>query len=213
MRDAIDMPFRKFIRHSTLRLQLNRGTIINYCSNSSKISNKNNNDFRAYVDIPLPPTWIWDILDEYVYQFYLCSRWRKSLKQEELIQIKGVTSFWNLQEVVETLEHFYSQRKANPSTMVDILAHYSYLAMIKIHVMGAHYQDALKMIDQITYDDLMVFSKAGGAYQSLFSFAGFSYLMTRQYRKAHLTLSLIVNYFHKHKQLYTKSFQYEGLIK
>ena len=55
------------------------------------------------------------------------------------------------------------------------------------------------MVSTISHADLIIYSKSGGAYQSLFSCIGFCYLMNKDYKKANVTLTLIVNYFNKYK--------------
>lgn len=38
---------------------------------------------HAQVEFPLPVPWIWDIVDEYIYQFYFACRWRRTVKQDD----------------------------------------------------------------------------------------------------------------------------------
>ncbi|CAD8197972.1 unnamed protein product [Paramecium octaurelia] len=168
---------------------------------------------KQNIDLPLPPSWIWDILDEYVYQFYVSSRWRKLLKNDEITQLKNIQDYWNLEEILKTLEAFSSQRNSAVQNTFQYLAYYSYLATAKLHVMSGNFNAAYTMLSQIQHSELIIYSKSGGAYQSLFSYAGFCFLLNKEYKKANLTLTLIVNYFNKYKQLYTKSYQYDSLIK
>lgn len=61
--------------------------------------------FSTNSDLPLPASWIWDILDEYVYQFYTCSRWRKNIRKDDLDGLetyfkKDGFDFWNLEKVM-----------------------------------------------------------------------------------------------------------------
>ncbi|CAD8202657.1 unnamed protein product [Paramecium pentaurelia] len=168
---------------------------------------------KQNIDLPLPPSWIWDILDEYVYQFYVSSRWRKLLKNDEINQLKNIQDFWNLEEMLKTLEAFYTQRNSSVQNTLQYLAFYSYLAAAKLHVMSGNFQVGYTLLSQIQHSELIIYSKSGGAYQSLFSYTGFCFLLNKEYKKANLTLTLIVNYFNKFKQLYTKSYQYDSLIK
>jgi hypothetical protein len=52
-------------------------------------------------EIPLPTQWIFDILDEFVYQFIVCSKWRKLVKpdDEDLKKLLATDKleFWNLE--------------------------------------------------------------------------------------------------------------------
>ncbi|CAD8123886.1 unnamed protein product [Paramecium sonneborni] len=168
---------------------------------------------KQNIDLPLPPSWIWDILDEYVYQFYVSSRWRKLLKNDEIANLYNIQDFWNLEEMLQTLETFYNQRNNSLQTTFQYLAYYSYLATAKLHVMSGNFTAGYSILSSIQHSELIIYSKSGGAYQSLFSYTGFCFLLNKEYKKANLTLTLIVNYFNKYKQLYTKSYQYDSLIK
>ncbi|CAD8122810.1 unnamed protein product [Paramecium sonneborni] len=168
---------------------------------------------KQNIDLPLPPSWIWDILDEYVYQFYVSSRWRKLLKNDEKANLNNIQDFWNLEDMLKTLETFYNQRNTSFQTTFQYLAYYSYLAAAKLHVMSGNFTTGYSILSSIQHSDLIIYSKSGGAYQSLFSYTGFCFLLNKEYKKANLTLTLIVNYFNKYKQLYTKSYQYDSLIK
>ncbi|KAM3145633.1 hypothetical protein pb186bvf_002179 [Paramecium bursaria] len=168
------------------------------------IQNKQNQE------IPLPPQWIYDIFDEFTYQFYASSRWRKSIKTEE---VPKASEFWNLEKIEELLLSFYQNRKESPQNTIQLIANYAYLAQIKLYVMNADFNSALKLIEQISNTELLIYQKSGSAYLTLFQLAGFCYLMTQQYKKAQLTFELICQFFSKYKQLYSKSYQYDYLIK
>lgn len=47
-----------------------------------------------------------------------------------------------------------------------------------------NYEAAIKSIENIDFESLLVFSKAIPAYLNLFYYSGFAYLMTGRYREA-----------------------------
>lgn len=77
--------------------------------------------------------------------------------------------------------------------------------------MVADYTRAYELFSTISSKYLIVYSKCGGAYQSLFTNVGFTYLMMSRYREAVISFKLIVYFYNKYRQLYSKSYQYEQM--
>ena len=66
----------------------------------------------------MPVPWIWDIIDEFIYQFYVCSKWRRTAsandeamkKINEKIENEDM-SYWNLSKVLEIFNSFIKRSK------------------------------------------------------------------------------------------------------
>lgn len=60
---------------------------------------------NSRTELPMPVPWIWDIIDEFIYQFYVCCKWRRTISKDdqglkhimERIEKNEDQSFWNLE--------------------------------------------------------------------------------------------------------------------
>ena len=64
------------------------------------------------VDLPLPVQWIWDIVDEFVYQYQEYCQFQSKIKdrtQEETAQMKLNPKVWNVVGVIKYLVRLISK--------------------------------------------------------------------------------------------------------
>lgn len=72
--------------------------------------------------------------------------------------------------------------------------------------MIGNYEAAIKAVEIIDFETLLVLSKAIPAYLNLFYYAGFAYLMLGRYREAVKMFESICLMMNKYKSFLTKSF-------
>lgn len=66
------------------------------------------------VDIELPSQWLWDIVDEYIYQFESFNRFQTRLKnQADIDRLAKESDIWSPQEVLNTLKIMVRKSKIN----------------------------------------------------------------------------------------------------
>lgn len=158
-------------------------------------------------EIPLPAPWIWDIIDEYIYQFYFSCRQRRMLKKDDEILQQMLTrdeiNFWNLEKVLKDLNALVTRSKIvqevsiggglngednkvkqivfkeNPST-IQYFGYFALVGILRIYVLVGDFEQALKVVEPIDYKSLFIYSKAVPSYLTLFQYTGFCYLMTQR---------------------------------
>jgi len=138
----------------------------NYCDFFNFVLNS-----EGPVAMDLPSQWLWDIIDEFIYQFQSYSQWRSrvSSKTEEeltLLQDGGVWSSYSVlnvlysliqkSRIVEQLEA--AQQGLDPEEVAGDfgsrplyrqLGYFSIIGLLRVHVLLGDYTLALKMLDPI----------------------------------------------------------------
>lgn len=115
--------------------------------------------------------WLWEIIDEFVYQFQSFSQFRRSpkLNQEEMNYIKDHSYIWSVLSVLNVLysliekSNINAQLKAyfnneNPdevagefgkSPLYKMLGYFSIIALLRVHSMLGDYHLAVKVLENI----------------------------------------------------------------
>ena len=66
------------------------------------------------VQLELPNQWLWDIIDEFIYQFQSFCQYRAKLKsktKEEIQKLKANPQIWNIHSVLNVLHSFIDKSK------------------------------------------------------------------------------------------------------
>lgn len=133
-----------------------------------------------------------------------CSKAKKNNKQDRinfwiwyLIEQLGLKrilekdprdlTFWNLETINETFETIVQKAQIlekgkliikEASSTSQFFGFFSLVGQLRINVLIGNYEAAIKVIEGIDFESLLVFSKAIPAYFNLFYYSGFAYLMT-----------------------------------
>lgn len=138
----------------------------NYCDFFNYVLNS-----EGPVPLELPAQWLWDIVDEFIYQFQSYSQWRNrvSTKSEDelmLLQDGGVWSSYSVLNVLYSLiqksgiveQLQASHQGKDPDEVADEfgsralykhLGYFSIIGLLRVHVLMGDYTLALKMLDCI----------------------------------------------------------------
>ena len=177
-------------------------------------------------DIELPPQWIWDILDEFLYQFQVNCQWRGKLKEEEFKNYREMFTsreFWNLADVQKILNDLVlksmifkmGKTPSDPKILQDIgknpqMIHYfgyfSLVSLLRLNALNGKPNDALTVIEQIDFKKLLIFSKAYPSYISLLFFCGSTYFMVGKYYATNAIFEALIIFHNKYKQFFQKYF-------
>lgn len=175
---------------------------------------------REEVNIPI--LWIYDILDEFIYQFQNACQWRAKIKAEdslyqELINTPDST-FWNLEEILAILREFIEKSQilkkkddqyiledygANTRT-IHYFGYFSLVSLLRLNLLTGKYEEALQIIDPIDFKKLNIYCKAYACYINLFYYAGFAYLMTGRYQETVKIFEALLSFINKYKQFYSR---------
>ncbi|KAK9803817.1 hypothetical protein WJX73_002987 [Symbiochloris irregularis] len=204
----------------------------NYCMLFSIILN-------SQVNMQLPNGWLWDMVDECIYQFQSFQQYRGRLSQksaEELTQLRQCGRVWDaavllnyLQAFVrisdisgvlgspEALENFhesegYEERRSNVPRM---MGYFSLVGLLRVHTLIGDYHAALKALGPIhPFQKTKLYAcKIAGCNITLYYHAGFCYLMMRRYLDASRAFNTILTYINQVKQYHSRTPQYDQILK
>ncbi|KAM0894214.1 hypothetical protein ACQ4PT_024620 [Festuca glaucescens] len=204
----------------------------NYCDLFSVV-------LHGVVNMQLPNQWLWDMVDEFVYQFQSFCQYRAKLKnktEDELQQLKQFDKAWNvygvlnyLQALVEKsdiaqilerekegLEQFTATDGYDyegGSNVLKVLGYYSMIGLLRIHCLLGDYHTGLKCLAPINLNQQGVYTIVIGSHISTIYHYGFANLMMRRYVDATKEFNKILLYILKYKQYHQKSPQYDQILK
>ncbi|KAL0905832.1 hypothetical protein M5K25_024271 [Dendrobium thyrsiflorum] len=204
----------------------------NYCSLFSVV-------LHGVVNMQLPILWLWDMVDEFVYQFQSYCQYRAKLKnktEEELQLLKQYDQAWNvygvlnyLQALVEKsmiiqilerekegLEQFTATDGYDyqgGSNVLKMLGYYSMIGLLRVHCLLGDYHTGLKCLAPIDISQQGVYTTVIGSHIFTIYHYGFANLMLRRYVEATREFNKILLYILKFKQYHQKSPQFDQILK
>lgn len=199
--------------HTNLAPEVRINTFKNYMDFFKQLSETKEN-------IALPNQWIWDMLDEFLYQFQNFCQFRAKIKDETdpsyQYYLENIDEIWTFDAVATTLTTFVEKSKilqpgknvlADQQTVPNILfylGHYSMVCLLRLHTLVGDYAAALKAIEPIDFKRLHIYTKSFPCLISLFYYAGFCYLMQKKYKESVKLLEFMLSFYLKYKQFYSK---------
>lgn len=193
------------------------------------------------VSLELPNQWLWDIIDEFIYQFqsfsqYRCKAKNKSTEDtEKLLQNQKV---WNVHSVLNVLHSLVDKSNINQQlevmskpeidadldmvagefgrhTLYKMLGYFSLIGLLRLHSLLGDYYQALKVLENIDFN-----SKSLGTFKvpscqiTTYYYMAFAYMMMRRYQDAIRTLSNILLYIQRTKQIFqNRQMLYDNITK
>ncbi|KFH17074.1 eukaryotic translation initiation factor 3 subunit 6 interacting protein [Toxoplasma gondii MAS] len=166
----------------------------------------------------LPLQWLWDILDEFVYQFQEACRWRQRIarrlpedEEERALFLKEMDKdcdVWKASPVLEFL-HALVQRsevqdllrqpkddatknKLFESEIRFQLGYFAMILLLRLHVLMGDYFMGVKSVESIELASRGFYWKVPAAHVTLFYHLGFAYTMMRRYTDAIRVMSQLL---------------------
>lgn len=173
-------------------------------------------------EINIPVLWIYDILDEFIYQFHNSCQWRAKIKAEDSLYQEIINTpdgtFWNLEEILSILreliekshvlkkkdDHFILEDFGANTRTIHYFGYFSLVSLLRLNLLLGKYEEALQIIDPIDFKKLTIYCKAYACYINLFYYAGFAYLLTARYQEAVKIFEALLSFISKYKQFYSK---------
>jgi len=188
------------------------------------------------LDLDLPKQWLWDMIDEFIYQFQSFYQYRaklKNKKQEELVALKNNPQIWSVNLVINYLqslvaksnivqvlqrqkqgvEESTSQPDFHSHPVYRYIGYFSLIGLLRIHCLLGDYQLALKTIAPIDLYIKGLFTQVTACHITLYYYVGFVYVMLRRYPDAIKAFSHILLYISRMKQFHTRSYQFDQVQK
>ncbi|KAL7409419.1 eukaryotic translation initiation factor 3 subunit 6 [Mrakia frigida] len=191
------------------------------------------------VSLELPAQWLWDVLDEFIYQFQSFGQWRgdtKGKSEEELGLLSEGSQVWSCYSVLNVLYSLIQKSKINeqliaerdgasPEEIAEIageygskplyrnLGYFSIICLLRVHVLLGDYTLALQVMDNIALTRKAEFTKVTACHVAVYYYVGFSQMALGRYPDASNTFVSILRYFNRMQQFHTRSYQYGQVSK
>ncbi|CAH8272361.1 unnamed protein product [Arabidopsis lyrata] len=171
----------------------------NYCSLFQVV-------LHGVVNMQLPNQWLWDMVDEFVYQFQSFCQFRAKLKnktEQEIALLRQHDKF------TATDGYDYS----GGSNVLKVLGYFSMVGLLRVHCLLGDYHTALKWLQPIDITQQGLYTSVIGCHIATIYQYGFANLMLRRYLDSVREFNKILLYIFKTNQYHQKSPQYEQLLK
>lgn len=224
-----ELYFRHVYGKTTPTLDQRKESWENYCNLFGVILHGN-------VNMQLPNLWLWEMIDEFIYQFQnFCQYKAKPKKSDDEIAILRDDQVWNVYSVLNYLEALIdksniretlvNEGEASSGTLPDgsadlgqlnlfkMLGYFSMIGLLRMHVLLGDYYLGLKAVEHIDLNRKGLFTRVTACHISIYYYMGFSYMMMRRYVDAIKCFTNILLFISRTKQYHTRSYQYDQILK
>lgn len=203
----------------------------NYCDLFNYILNSD-----GPVTLELPNQWLWDIIDEFIYQFQSFCQYKNRIKaksKEEVEMLRENPQVWSTYSVLNVLYSLIQKSKISEQlavqkaggdvaeaageygsrTLYKMLGYFSIIGLLRVHCLLGDYTLALKMMDNIELNKKALFARVTACHVTTYYYVGFSYMMMRRYADAIKVFAHILVFISRTRQYHTRSYQYDSIQK
>lgn len=208
----------------------------NYCDLFNHILNPESNPEQP-IALELPDQWLWELVDEFVYQFQSFAQYRARVQKktpEELEKLNNNNKVWNVLCVLNVLHSLVERSKikrqleiyasgGDPDSVAGdfgrhslykMLGYFSLVGLLRVHSLLGDYYQAIKVLENIELNKKSQYSHVPACQISTSYYVGFAYLMMRRYSDAIRTFSSILLYIQRTKQLFqSRTYQNDQINK
>ncbi|ERM98606.1 eukaryotic translation initiation factor 3 subunit L [Amborella trichopoda] len=194
---------------------------------------------HGVVNMQLPNQWLWDMIDEFIYQFQSFCQYRAKLKNktdQEIALLRQYDQVWNvygvfnflqalveksmiiqiLEQEKEGLEQFTATDGYDyngGSNVLKVLGYFSIVGLLRVHCLLGDYYTGLKCLAPIDISQPGVYTSVIGSHITTIYHYGFANLMLRRYVEAIREFNKVLLYIMKNKQYHQKSPQFDQILK
>ncbi|KAH9920030.1 eukaryotic translation initiation factor 3 subunit 6 [Epithele typhae] len=191
------------------------------------------------VPLELPEQWLWDIIDEFIYQFQSFCVWRskaKSKSEEELTMLADGGQVWSSYSVLNVLYSLIQKSKVNEHLVAlqegksaeeiaeivgeygtrplyKLLGYFSLIGLLRVHSLLGDFTLALKVMESVELNQKSPFTRVTACHVTTYYYVGFCYIMLCRYPDAIRTFVSILNFILRMRQYHTRSYQYDQINK
>ncbi|KAJ8677965.1 hypothetical protein QAD02_013752, partial [Eretmocerus hayati] len=225
-----------YYRHIYARLQPNLeqrfGSFCNYCELFNYILNS-----TEPVPLELPDQWLWELIDEFVYQFQSFTQYKANPSQktpEEIDTLGNNNKVWDVLCVLNVLHYLIDKSKIKSQleiyasggdpdsvagtfgkhSLYKMMGYFSLVGLLRVHSLLGDFHQAIKVLENVELYKKNAYSHVPGCQISTAYYVGFAYMMMRRYADAIRTYSSSLLYVQRTKQLFTsRSYQNDQINK
>jgi translation initiation factor 3 subunit L len=226
-----EMYYRHLYARLTPTLEQRCESWDNYCALFGVILHGN-------VNMQLPNIWLWEMVDEFIYQFQSFCQYRGKLSTkspEELELLKRCDGVWNVlgvlnylqalidkSGIVDTLSKERDGEEAfsvndgydySASNVLRLLGYFSMVGLLRVHCLIGDYRSAVKAVEPIDLDKSGMFTKVPGCYITTLYYIGFALMMQSRYCDANRTFNTILLYIQRTKAYHQRTAIYDQVLK
>lgn len=190
-------------------------------------------------DLELPDIWLWELVDEFVYQFQNYTQYRSRLSDKTDEEIEKLsepnnTRVWNILCLLNVLHSLVDMsnikqqleataKGEDPNSVAGehgklalykMLGYFSLVGLLRVHSLLGDYHLAIKILEPIDISRKSQYTHVPACQISTSYYVGFAYMMMRRYSDAIRTFTSILLYIQRTKQLYSsRSYQNDQINK
>ncbi|VDD77762.1 unnamed protein product [Mesocestoides corti] len=182
------------------------------------------------VQLELPNQWLWDIIDEFIYQFQKFSIARNKVKKkpEDDAFLRQNPRTWSIHGVLnilfqlveksninDQLSYYAMQRDSSEvagvfgqCNLYKMLGFFSLVGLCRVHCLLGDYFTALKMLEHVQLSHQELYHEVPTCHITTGYYVGFAYMMMRRFQDAVRTftstlvyISRVSNYVAQHQDL------------
>jgi translation initiation factor 3 subunit L len=188
-------------------------------------------DMRGDCKTDLPAQWVWDFLDEFVYQFQTFTMFRnkqiKANNEDMIEQMKANMSMWNSVKVYSLLHNLVKESGVNEylaqpeeqrsikvgSSCKIMFGYFALTQLLRMECLYGDYHMALKAIEFVDFGPASLYHKVAACHTTMHYYTGFSYLMMRRYQDAVRTFQNALVHQSRARLSYSLSYQQDQIAK
>ncbi|KAJ9094222.1 hypothetical protein QFC21_006048 [Naganishia friedmannii] len=189
------------------------------------------------VALDLPIQWLWDMLDEFVYQFQSFTAWRADVAgktEEEQQLLADNPQIWSCYSVLNVLYSLVQRSAINdqlaaehtgstPEEIATIagpygsqplyrnLGYFSLICLLRVHLLIGDPTLALQTLSQIRLTPDALFTKITACHVSTYYHLGVAYMALGRWADAVRAYVGALIYFNRMKSFHTRSYQYGSI--
>ncbi|KZS87350.1 eukaryotic translation initiation factor 3 subunit 6 [Sistotremastrum niveocremeum HHB9708] len=229
-----------YYRHVYSRLSPNIDDRFHSYENSCELFNYLLNS-EGPVTLELPDQWLWDIIDEFIYQFQSFCLWRSKVHQKSdeeisMLATEEGASQWSCYSVLNVLYSFIQKSKINEYLVAQkkglsqedindivgeygskqlyrMLGYFSVVGLLRVHVLLGDYTLALKVMENVELNQKTSFTRVTACHVATYYYVGFCYMTLKRYTDASRTFVSILNLLFRIKNYHSRSYQYDQINK
>jgi translation initiation factor 3 subunit L len=193
------------------------------------------------VSVELPTQWLWDMIDEFVFQFQSfrqhVSRRYASMTDADKALLKANPSVWSVRGVMYYLSALVrksrvvavlecEKRAGNAEEMKEaqgvfggrnvyrMLGYFAIVGLTRVHCLLGDYYEALKTLEPIQINRTKgLYTRVMACHVSLYYYLGFAYMMMRRYSDAIKTFSSILQFLVRSQGYQSRTYQFDQIEK
>ncbi|CAD6581873.1 MAG: hypothetical protein TREMPRED_003107 [Tremellales sp. Tagirdzhanova-0007] len=191
------------------------------------------------VELDLPIQWLWDMLDEFVYQFQSFAQWRanpKNKSDEELDMLAEAQQVWSCYSVLNVLYSLVQKSQINEQLRAEKegksaeevaeiageygskplyrnLGYFSLICLLRVHVLLGDPTLALQTMEDIELGNAAFLTRITACHVATYYHVGCAYMALGRWPDAIKTFISVLIFFIRMKQYHTRSYQYGSITK